>query len=271
MTEVWTKLYCCDEIEVSNLGRARRTERILMDGRRMKSSDIPVSKKFSYIRFAYTHKGKREHISMHRAVYFSFSKKDPNDNKEFVVDHIDENKHNNRLSNLQLITRSSNTIKSIDKMTNKAWEDYMKNLGKSSNAVWRVAMYIHSLKHKVTIPPLHIADSKNQYMDFVDEGDLILHRDGKEEIIEVKHQSWDWATHDDIPWKSLIVCAKKSYDRHEVKPSAYFLVNTQLTHALVIPTSMYEHWWTEDVHDKKKDWVQRMYKTDPKKYKFIKL
>lgn len=156
-------------------------------------------------------------------------------------------------------------------MTNEAWEDYMKNLGKSSNAVWRVAMYIHSLKHKVTIPPLHIADSKNQYMDFVDEGDLILHRNDTEEIIEVKHQSWDWTTHDEIPWKSLIVCAKKSYDRHEVKPSAYFLVNNQLTHALVIPTSMYEHWWVEDVHDKKKDWVQTMYKTDPKKYKFIKL
>ena len=72
-------------------------------------------------------------------------------------------------------------------MTNDAWTDYLKNLSKSSFAVWRVAMYLHSLKHKVTIPPLHIADSKNQYMDFVDEGDLILHRDGKEEIIEVKH------------------------------------------------------------------------------------
>ena len=27
---------------------------------------------------------------------------------------------------------------------------------------------------------------------------------------------------------------------------------------------MFEHWWVADVHDKKKDWVQTMYKTDPK-------
>ena len=271
MTEVWVKLYCCDEIEVSNIGRARRLDRLLMDGRKMKGSNIPLARKFRYIRFSYTYNGDRKTISMHRAVYFSFSKKSPKDYEGFVVDHIDNDRHNNRIENLQLISQSSNVIKSIDNMTNEAWSDYMKNLGKSSNAVWRVAMYLHSLKHKVTIPPLHIADSKNQYMDFVDEGDLILHRDGKEEIIEVKHQSWDWTTHDDIPWNSLIVCAKKSYDRHKVKPSAYFLVNTQLTHAIVIPTSMFEHWWVADVHDKKKDWVQTMYKTDPKKYKFIEL
>ena len=156
-------------------------------------------------------------------------------------------------------------------MTNKAWDDYMKKLGKSSFAVWRVAMYLHSKKMTVTVPALHIADSKSKYRDFIEEGDIILHRDGEKEIVEVKHQSWDWTSHDDIPWNSIIVCAKKSYDRHDVKPSAYFLVNTQLTHAIVIPSSMYEHWFTADVHDKKKDWVQTMYKTDPAKYKFVEL
>tara|TARA_R110000851_G_C12931126_1_gene551308 strand:+ start:133 stop:615 length:483 start_codon:yes stop_codon:yes gene_type:complete len=156
-------------------------------------------------------------------------------------------------------------------ITNEAWADYTKKLSKSSNAVWRVAIYIHNQGYKVTIPALHIAKSLSQYKDFVDEGDLILHREFKQEIIEVKHQSWDWVSHDDIPWKSIIVCAKKSYDRHEVKPSVYFLVNKQLTHALVVPTTMYEEWFVADVHDKKKDWTQTMYKTDPNKYKFIEL
>jgi len=49
------------------------------------------------------------------------------------------------------------------------------------------------------------------------------------------------------------------------------LVNKQLTHALVVPTTMYEEWFVADVHDKKKDWTQTMYKTDPNKYKFIEL
>jgi hypothetical protein len=156
-------------------------------------------------------------------------------------------------------------------MTNKAWDDYIKKLGKSNAAVWRVAMYLHSKKMTVTVPALHIAGSKKEYRNFIDEGDIILHRDGKKEIIEVKHQSFDFTSHDEIPWSSIIVCAKKSYDRHEVKPIAYFLVNTQLTHAIVVPSSMYEHWFEADVYDSRKDWTQTMYRTDPNKYKFIEL
>ncbi len=117
-------------------------------------------------------------------------------------------------------------------MTNEAWEDYVKNLSKSSGAVWRVAMYLHRFKYTVTIPALHIAKDLSEYKSKIDDGDIILHRDGNQEKIEVKHQSWDWTNHTDIPWNTIIVCAKKSYDRHNQKPSAYFLVNTQLTHAI---------------------------------------
>jgi hypothetical protein len=156
-------------------------------------------------------------------------------------------------------------------MTNEAWNDYVKNLSKSSGAVWRVAMYLHQFKYTVTIPALHIAKNQSEYRSKIDEGDIILHRDGNEEKIEVKHQSWDWTSHKDIPWKSIIVCAKKSYDRHEDKPSAYFLVNTQLTHSILIPTSTYNLWTVKDIHDKKKDWIQTMYMINPNDYKFIEL
>jgi len=156
-------------------------------------------------------------------------------------------------------------------MTNKAWDDYIKKLGKSNAAVWRVAMYLHSKKMTVTVPALHIAGSKSQYRDFIDEGDIIVHRNGKKDIIEVKHQSWDWTSHEDIPYRSIIVCAKKSYDRHEVKPAAYFLVNTQLTHAILVPSSTYDEWIVKDIHDKKKDWVQTMYKVEPSRHKFVEL
>jgi len=120
MSEIWAKLYCCEEIEVSNLGRARRLDRLLIDGRKYKGSEIPICYKHKYIRFAYTYKGVRKFISMHRAVYFSFSGKPiPRESRKIVVDHIDEDKHNNRLENLQLISQSSNVIKSLKTNENR--------------------------------------------------------------------------------------------------------------------------------------------------------
>jgi|TARA_R110000744_G_scaffold27083_7_gene66309 hypothetical protein len=156
-------------------------------------------------------------------------------------------------------------------ITKEAWDDYVKNLSKSSGAVWRVAMYLHAFKYTVTIPALHIAKDLSEYKSKIDDCDLILHRDGKSEKIEVKHQSWEWTSHKDIPWKSIIVCAKKSYDRHEDKPSAYFLVNKQLTHSILVPTTTHEDWWAKDIHDKKKDWIQTMYMTNPNQHQFIEL
>lgn len=87
---------------------------MLMDGRRYKESIIPICNKNKYSRFAYTHKGKRYFLSVHRAVFFSFNDVEiPKDKYRFVIDHIDEDKHNNRLSNLQLISQSHNVLKSL--------------------------------------------------------------------------------------------------------------------------------------------------------------
>lgn len=115
MKEVWVKLFCCDEVEVSNLGNLRRLKRKLEDGRVFKQKDIPLCYKQRYVRFAYTYKGKRKFMSVHRAVFFSFNDCEiPENSYKVIVDHIDENKHNNRLDNLQLITQSQNVRKHND-------------------------------------------------------------------------------------------------------------------------------------------------------------
>ena len=156
-------------------------------------------------------------------------------------------------------------------MTPQAWENYTTKLKESSKAVWKVAQYLHSFKYTVTVPAVHIAGSPEEYADYIDEGDIILHRKNINDIIEVKHQSWDWTSHSDIPWAEIIVCAKKSFDRHTQKPSAYFLVNKQLSHALVIQTENCGEWTVKDIHDKKKDWIQTMYMITPSNYQFIQL
>lgn len=115
MDETWVKLYCCDEVEVSTLGNIRRTDRILADGRMFKGANVPICYKQKYGRFSYTYKGKRHFMSVHRAVFFSFNDIEiPKDKHRIIVDHIDNNKHNNRLDNLQLITQSENVIKSLN-------------------------------------------------------------------------------------------------------------------------------------------------------------
>lgn len=154
-------------------------------------------------------------------------------------------------------------------MTPEAWNNYTQKLKASSKAVWKVAEYLHSFQYTVTVPAVHIAGSPEEYADYIDQGDIILHRDSQEDIIEVKHQSWDWTQHSDIPWQQIIVCAKKSFDRHLQKPSAYFLVNQPLTHAIVIPTNTCDQWTVKDIHDKKKDWIQTMYMINPNNYQFI--
>ena len=162
-------------------------------------------------------------------------------------------------------------LSKTNKITPEAWDDYQRKLRKSNDAVWVVARYMHKFTYSVTVPALKIAKDLSEYKKFTDDGDIVLHRDGKDEKVEVKHQSWDWTEHRDIPWDQIIVCAKKSYDRHSVKPSAYFLVNKQLTHSLVIPTSTYDSWTVKDIHDKKKDWVQTMYMINPLIYQFVEL
>lgn len=159
----------------------------------------------------------------------------------------------------------------MSNITPEAWDDYKRKLRKSNDAVWAVARYLHNFTYTVTVPALRIAQDVSQYREFQDEGDIILHRDDQDNIVEVKHQSWEWTEHSHIPWPEIIVCAKRSYDRHKKKPAAYFLVNKQLSHSLVIPTSTYSSWTVKDIHDKQKNWIQKMYMIVPANYQFVSL
>ena len=110
--EVWVTLYCCSEIAVSDLGNLKRLTRTTKDGRLFQEIDIPICYKQRYARFAYTHNGDRKFMSVHRAVFFSFNQVSiPKDRHRIIVDHVDNNTHNNRADNLQLITQSENVIK----------------------------------------------------------------------------------------------------------------------------------------------------------------
>lgn len=87
---------------ISNLGRAKnlKTGKILNGGK---------NKNSGYIRFSYTdNDGNRHETQMHRAVYEAFYPDETID----VINHIDSDRENNRLSNLENISQSENVLKS---------------------------------------------------------------------------------------------------------------------------------------------------------------
>lgn len=102
--EIWKNIYEYPNYEISNFGRVRnRGKKILKPNINKGYYDITLSKK-----------GKQKHFLIHRLVWNHFGESNRIE-KNLVVDHIDENKLNNHISNLQLLTNKENLNKYWDK------------------------------------------------------------------------------------------------------------------------------------------------------------
>jgi hypothetical protein len=65
-----------------------------------------------YIRYGLMKDGKLKSEDLHRIIARQFLDFDPeNKHKKLVIDHIDNNRLNNSIDNLQIITQSENTLK----------------------------------------------------------------------------------------------------------------------------------------------------------------
>ena len=96
MKEIWKKSIV-ENYEISNFGRVRN----------MKTNNIikPDKEEKGYCRLSIKVNGKKKHFPIHRLVAIAFI---PNpDNKE-QVDHIDNDKSNNRVDNLQWVSNKEN-------------------------------------------------------------------------------------------------------------------------------------------------------------------
>jgi|DEB0MinimDraft_6_1074348.scaffolds.fasta_scaffold19144_7 hypothetical protein len=100
--------------EVSNLGVVRSKTRKDKSGRTRKGRVLKGWLSKGYLVFTAYGENKKKQIKVHQAVYYSFKGGKPSQ-FNMVIDHIDENKTNNRLDNLQLLTHFENISKSIAK------------------------------------------------------------------------------------------------------------------------------------------------------------
>ena len=72
----------------------------------------PANNGLGYLDIKLLKNGKRKHHYVHRLVWETFNGDIP---QGYEINHIDHNKQNNTLENLELVTRSVNMKKSIEK------------------------------------------------------------------------------------------------------------------------------------------------------------
>jgi len=112
--EVWKKVpiqQFHELYEISNLGRLRSLPKTTADGRNLKSKIIkPTIINSGYLQFKLHNNKFRFNINAHKLVAITFGLIFWNEhsNSNLQINHIDGNKHNNCVSNLESCTPSEN-------------------------------------------------------------------------------------------------------------------------------------------------------------------
>lgn len=111
MIEEWKDIKGYEGLyQVSNLGRVKslKRETHMIDGRvRTENEKIlkPIKDKHGYYKVTLYNKNKTKQIKIHTLVISEFISERPENR---VINHIDEDKSNNRLTNLEYITQKDN-------------------------------------------------------------------------------------------------------------------------------------------------------------------
>ena len=108
MKEIWKDIKGFEgKYQVSNLGRVKSVERISTTGQHLHEKIMKTCKDpGGYIFVAFYLNGKKKNYKIHRLVLESFN---PVEGMEKLdCNHIDEDKSNNRLDNLEWLTRKEN-------------------------------------------------------------------------------------------------------------------------------------------------------------------
>lgn len=118
--EIWKTVEGFENYQVSNLGRVKSLEKYyLMRNKHpllLAEKILKLSKSNKYLSIGFCINGKQKRISIHRLVALAFI---PNLENKPMVNHIDGNKLNNRVENLEWCTAKENTIHSFKIGVNK--------------------------------------------------------------------------------------------------------------------------------------------------------
>ena len=158
--EIWKKIPNYNDYEISNLGNVKSLKKgkekiILSHGCGKRNG------KYRYKSIKLSKNGVPKRIRIHQLVAMAFLNHNINNNNNLVVDHINNNGFDNRLENLQIITKIKNQQK--DKKPISGFTGVHKS---SSTNGWRVRVTRN--KKEITIGYYKkIQDAKKAYDNFI--------------------------------------------------------------------------------------------------------
>ena len=147
MNEIWRDIPNYEgHYQVSNFGNVKSVSRVVKRGDVLQPIKERVMKQpldsKGYKHLSLHKEGKRKGFQVHQLVAMAFLNHTPNGHK-LIVDHIDNNKLNNRLSNLQIITQRKNASKDrkcgSSKYTGVSWDN--------NNSKWIANINVNGVNH----------------------------------------------------------------------------------------------------------------------------
>jgi hypothetical protein len=143
--EIWKEVKGFEDYEISNLGRVKSLARIIITSRstysvkeRMLNSSDDGN---GYMRVSLVKNGKPKDKRIHVLVAEAFLNHTSNGHK-LVVDHIDNDRSNNKLGNLQIVTQRKNASKDKKGFSS----EYVGVCWAKHNKKWRASIWINGKK-----------------------------------------------------------------------------------------------------------------------------
>lgn len=148
--EIWKKIKGFEDYEISNYGNVKSLKH--KEAKILKSH--PNEK--GYYNIDLYLNNKRKTVRVHKLVSEYFLNHKGNGTMELVIDHIDNDKSNNRANNLQIITNRENSSKTINKKLGKTSSIYVGVTWSKHSEKWVAQIQINK-KH------IHLGCFINEY------------------------------------------------------------------------------------------------------------
>lgn len=149
MKEIWKSIKGFEGFyEVSNLGRVRSLDRHIKASRGngtrlMRGKIIKQCNSVGYLKVILTNANKKRQVKVHILVGESFLNYNPKD--KTVIDHIDNNRTNNIITNLQIISHRKNISKGYkNKKTNSKYTGVYYTGHNTRGKDWRAIIKINN-------------------------------------------------------------------------------------------------------------------------------
>lgn len=115
------------------------------------------------------------------------------------------------------------------------------NFRKSEEPRWSAARALVARGHTVTVPPMKLAETRDDAKDCVDNGDLYICTTGGLRI-EIKQRGFPFTCAKDFKYSDFSVCAQHQWDLANPKPYAFFIMSQCLQYAGIVYGESFGQW-----------------------------